>query len=108
MNWIGIAGGLCQVRHHRLSSSFFAPVTRSASPWIDAFTFSFRSLIAFWIVLAVSLSMPLLSLTFWRTVLCVACSSFCGSRHLGVDAALDHLARRAPCGPTRVAARRRR
>jgi hypothetical protein len=40
-------------------------------------------LIAFWIVLAVSLSMPLLSFTFWRSVLCVACSAFCGSSDFG-------------------------
>src|SRR5678815_4842159 len=51
------------------SSSFFELVTRRASPWMEALTFSLRSLIAFWIVLAVSLSMPLLSFTFWRTVL---------------------------------------
>ena len=44
-------------------SSFFAPEMRTASPWIEAATFSFESLISFWICLALSCAMPTFTVT---------------------------------------------
>ena len=41
-----------------------APVTRTVSPWMLAWTFILLSLIAFWIFLARSLSMPAFTVTF--------------------------------------------
>ncbi len=39
-------------------SSFFAPDTRTASPWIEAATLIFESLMSFWICFALSCAMP--------------------------------------------------
>src|ERR1700722_5880354 len=70
LNCSGIPGGLAR-KWEMISwgTSFFALVTRSESPWMLALAFSFNSLMEDWIVLAVSLSMPLFNLTSWRTVL---------------------------------------
>jgi len=57
-------------------SSRFAPVTRTASPWIAACTLSLLSLIRRWIFLAVSPSMPFLTLI---TCLTLSPPIFCTS-----------------------------
>ena len=50
----------------RVSRSF--PLTRTRSPWIDACTFFFESLISLTISRAFSIGIPCWIVTYWRTV----------------------------------------